>query len=54
MENINELARVEEEGDIAALVEEYTGRRWRTYMQLHEEELMQGRAILLKVLEENL
>ena len=48
LENVNELARVEEEGAIVALVEEYTGRRWRTYMQLHDEELMQGQAILLK------
>ena len=42
LENISELAHVEEERDIAALVEEYTGSKWRTCMQLHDEELMQG------------
>ena len=54
LENINELAHVERERDIAALVEEYTGSEWRTYMQLHDEELMQGQALLLKVLEGDL
>ena len=32
LENVNELADVERERDIAALAEEYTGSNWRTYV----------------------
>ena len=32
LENVNELADVERERDIAASTEEYTGSNWRTYV----------------------